>query len=222
MEYTAHSTAPTPVSLTQHAYFNLSADERATIGEHTLHLPGCSAYCPDDGSGDGVPTGELRGVAGTCRDLRSPTRLAHLIALQAADTPLWPHGEQYVVDALRGRDPNAVALRVHERNAQLPVAAVLADPRSGRRLTVLSSEPVMQTYYATLLCATEPAKRGTSRHEPHAAVCLESHRPANAENLSPGALEALGYAGGRIVRPGQPYRQTTVWRFDCISTSDTT
>ena len=74
------------MSLTNHAYFNLSAGLEPTICDHTLQLH-CLAYNPDDGSGDGVPTGERRLVAGTCRDLNSPVQLKDVVDGQAGDSP---------------------------------------------------------------------------------------------------------------------------------------
>ena len=49
----------TPLSLTNHAYWNLSAGEDKTIHSHSLKLFS-DAYAPDDGSGDGVLIGEFR------------------------------------------------------------------------------------------------------------------------------------------------------------------
>ena len=107
--YTASSTAATPLSLTNHAYFNLSAGADATVFDHTLQLA-CDAFAPDDGSGDGLPTGNFVSVEGTLRDLRREgKRLAQVIEDQARLSPHWPHGEEFVVTANRGLDWNAVA-----------------------------------------------------------------------------------------------------------------
>jgi galactose mutarotase-like enzyme len=53
-------TAPTPVNLTQHAYFNLAGHgDRRGILDHTLRLY-CDAYTPVDESG--IPTREVRSL----------------------------------------------------------------------------------------------------------------------------------------------------------------
>jgi aldose 1-epimerase len=64
MEYTATTTATTPVSFTNHAYWNLSAAGGTTVEDHTLQVL-AETYSPDNGSGNGVPTGERRALEGT-------------------------------------------------------------------------------------------------------------------------------------------------------------
>ena len=83
--------------------------------------------------------------------------MGSLIEGQASDTPLWPHGEQMVADAMRGRDPNAVAEEGDGSLAALPLLATLAHPPSGRALRVFSSEPVVQTCVAAAAATCPPA-----------------------------------------------------------------
>jgi aldose 1-epimerase len=208
LRYSATTTRPTPISLTNHAYFNLAGCTSGAVHGHTLQL-NCSGFNPDDGSGDGVPTGEYTPVKGTVRDFAAPTSVAAVIEGQASDTPLWPHGEQFVVDAMQGRDPNEVAAAGEASLYYLPMVGTLAEPKSGRTLSIFSSEPIVQTYYSTLLAGTELGKGG-AQYEKYGAICLESHRPANAENVT-----TDGY-GDRVVRPGTPYKQTTVWKFSTL------
>ena len=128
MSYTATSTATSPVSLTNHAYFNLSAGADDTVCRHTLQLA-CDAFAPDDGSGDGLPTGSFVAVHGTARDLRdSGISLAQIIDDQARLSPLWPHGEEFVVTANRGLDCNAVAAACQQQGALPPLAALSPSP----------------------------------------------------------------------------------------------
>ena len=209
LRYSATTTKATPISLTNHAYFNLASCTSGAVHGHTLQL-NCSGFNPDDGSGDGVPTGEYKPVKGTVRDLAAPTSVGAVIEGQASDTPLWPHGEQYVVDAMQGRNPNEVAASGDSSLFNLPCVGTLAEPTSGRVLSIFSSEPIVQTYYSTLLGGCEVGKGG-SVYEKYGAICLESHRPANAENVK----GAEGY-GNRITRPGTPYQQTTVWKFSLL------
>jgi aldose 1-epimerase len=68
--YTATTDAPTPVNLTTHPYFNL--DGSASIDDHVLTLPGSSTWTVN--RDDGIPTGEVRPVAGTGADYRAGRR----------------------------------------------------------------------------------------------------------------------------------------------------
>jgi aldose 1-epimerase len=67
MEYSAKCVGAdaktTPVSLTNHTYFNLAAGRSPTMMEHTLQLE-CHHYHPGHVSGSGIPTGERAAVAG--------------------------------------------------------------------------------------------------------------------------------------------------------------
>ncbi|GAB3267023.1 aldose epimerase family protein [Nocardioides dilutus] len=74
--YRATTDAPTPVNLTNHAYYNLDDLKYAGSmhGQH-LRLP-ADAYLPVDATG--LPTGEVVDVTGTPYDARSPRRLGDL------------------------------------------------------------------------------------------------------------------------------------------------
>ncbi|HNW04695.1 MAG TPA: aldose epimerase family protein [Oscillospiraceae bacterium] len=63
--YSATANAPTFVSLTNHAYFNLAG--KGTALGHRLRL-GADFYTPADG--EGIPTGEILPVEGTALDFR--------------------------------------------------------------------------------------------------------------------------------------------------------
>jgi len=200
--YTASSTAATPVSLTNHAYFNLSAGADATVFDHTLQLA-CDAFAPDDGSGDGLPTGNFVSVEGTLRDLRrAGKRLAQVIEDQARLSPHWPHGEEFVVTANRGLDCNAVAAACER--ALPPLAAILLHPPSGRCMRLHTSEPALQTYYSTLLSDTGHKMKNGRAYSAHAGICLEAQRHANAEAAS---------APTRLLQKGEIYRQVTTLVF---------
>ena len=66
--YKAVSDKKTPISLTNHAYFNLNGYESETILNHVLKLE-CSAFTPVDAFS--IPTGEIRSVEGTAFDFRA-------------------------------------------------------------------------------------------------------------------------------------------------------
>ncbi len=74
MHYQATTTAPTPIGLTNHAYWNLAgASSGATVEGHVLQLD-ADAFLPVDGTA--IPTGEIADVDNTPMDLRAPTPLS--------------------------------------------------------------------------------------------------------------------------------------------------
>jgi len=64
--YTATATKPTPINLTNHAYFNLDGHARGNIFDHTIELK-CDHYTPVDDTL--IPTGDISRVDGTPYDL---------------------------------------------------------------------------------------------------------------------------------------------------------
>jgi aldose 1-epimerase len=114
-----------------------------------------------------------------------------------------------VFDALQGRDPNIVATEGRACLAALPLLATLAHPATGRVMQVYTSEPAVQTYFATHLDGSQLGKGGVL-YQKHAGLCLETQRSANAENWPKDG--GVG-SSSRVVRPDAPYWQTTVWKF---------
>lgn len=70
--YKASSDKKTPISLTNHAYFNLNGYQSETILDHFLQLD-CSAFTPVDAFS--IPTGEIAGVDGTAFDFRTAKKI---------------------------------------------------------------------------------------------------------------------------------------------------
>ncbi|CAM3689269.1 aldose epimerase family protein [Roseateles saccharophilus] len=71
LRFGARVTAPCPVSLTSHPYFNLDGDA-ASVQEHRLRVA-ATAMLPV--RADMIPTGELAAVQGTAFDLRQARRI---------------------------------------------------------------------------------------------------------------------------------------------------
>jgi aldose 1-epimerase len=195
--YSATTDKATPVNLTNHTYWNLSGERRATVRDHTLRLH-CSHYTPVDDVQ--IPTGEVAPVAGTAFDFTAP-----------GGALLGPHIDKIDGGGEPGLDHNLVADRSQGDQAaeQLPADALLViahleEPTSGRTMTVATTEPGVQVYTGNFLskdAADHP-------HTQHNAICLETQHFPNAINEPAFATTLL--------KPGQTYHHHTVHKFGVV------
>ena len=191
ISFEARADRPTPVSLTQHAYWNLGGPPGEPVLGHELEIA-ADAYLPVDA--EHLPTGELRAVAGTPFDFRRAKPLGR-------DLEASPPGAVHPELALHGGYDHPFVLRGGE--GALRRAARLAEPRSGRVLEIHTTAPCLQLYGGQHL-AEGPGKAGW-RHGPSRGLCLEAQRFPDAPN-QPAFPPA-------ILHPGEVHRQETRYRF---------
>lgn len=149
IRYRATTDAPTPINLTNHAYFNLKDAGATDVLSHLLRLD-ADAYTPVDDTL--IPTGELRPVVGTPFDFRAPKPIG-------AD-----------LDAAGGYDHNFV---LKPDGARLVLAALLDEPTTRRHLEVWTDQPGVQVYSGNFLDGSLVGHGGV-RYAKHASICLET------------------------------------------------
>jgi aldose 1-epimerase len=187
IEFEATTTAPTPVNLANHAYFNLTGDLKRPILDHLLTI-NAGRFTPVNSTL--IPTGELRAVAGTPFDFRTPSAIGSRIG---------DNDEQLRFGG--GYDHNWVLDRTG--SGPLTLAAVLTDPGSGRSIEIRTTQPGLQFYSGNFLNG-KPAGAGTV-FERRTGLCLETQHFPDSPN-QPGFPST-------ILRPGQIYSEKTVMAF---------
>ncbi len=140
----------TPVSLTNHSYFNLAGEGVGTIEDHVLQIF-ADDFVPTDN--DLTLSGRRESVAGQENDLREARRLHDVIPNLHLH-----HGDDYLL-----RPPGADGLSL---------VAQVTDPGSGRRLEVRTNDTNLQFYTGFFLDGTLTGKSGKV-YGPYAGLCLE-------------------------------------------------
>jgi aldose 1-epimerase len=185
IEYTATTTAATPVNLANHAYFNLTGDPGNPVLDHVLTL-NADRFTPVDATL--IPTGELRSVEGTPFDFRTPHKVGERIEA---------HDEQLLLG--HGYDHNWV---LNKPAPGMSLAAVVTDPGTGRSLEVRTTQPGVQFYTGNFMNG-KPVEAGGSVFAHRTGLCLETqHFPDSPNQPS---------FPSTVLRPGQTYSEKTVF-----------
>lgn len=187
LTFEARATKPTPVSLSAHPYFNLSGPEAPDVLDHEATI-NAGAYLPTDAAQ--IPTGELRAVGGTPLDFRSAMRIGARIR---APDPQLLFGKGYDHYFVLDTSPESAPV----------LAARLREPRSGRTLEILTTQPGLQFYTGNNLNGSVAGRGGAYRQS--AGLAFEPQ----------GFPDAVNHPDfpSTILRPGDTYRQSIGYRF---------
>ena len=180
IQYWATTDHETPLSLTNHTYFNLSGFQDDILGHHAQVWAGRHLE-PDFTN---VPVGDVESLDGLAADLR------RTIPLKEAIAQIETGFEHYFL--------------FDKPIGELGQVATFLDPKSGRQLSIATTEPGM-LFYTGYFTSDELQRNEHERYGRFRGFCCETHRYPNGPNI-PGSPAS-------ILRPGETYQSTTNYHF---------
>ena len=187
MDYRVSTDEDTIINLTNHTYFNLDGGGNVLGQKLRIYA---SNYL--EGNNETCPTGKILPVDGTPMDFRTSKPLGRDIR---ADFPALRYGKGY---------DNCWAVDDWRADEEM-TGAELYDPKSGRRLSVRSTQPGVQVYTGNWLAGSPLSKSGRP-YADYDGVAIECQGFPDAPNRPDFPSAEL--------RPGEAYRRTIRFRFD--------
>ena len=185
--YEATTDKKTVLNLTQHSYFNLSADFTKPILDHQITID-ADKLVPI--AATLIPTGKLTDVTNTPFDFRKPKTVGKDI--EAKDEQL-KNGLGY---------DHCWVLNKQDKEDRFAASAY--EPTSGRLLEVYTDQPGIQFYSGNFLDGTLPMRKGGT-YARRTGFCLETQHYPDSPNQKNFPTTELN--------PGENYKTKTTFKF---------
>jgi aldose 1-epimerase len=188
IDYVATTDKDTVVNFTNHSYFNLAGNGSGPVSDQML-LINADRYTPT--GPDQIPTGKIASVAGTPLDFRQMMPIGARLH-SAFQQMVFAHGydHNFVLNS-RSSDKMNFAARGY-------------DPRTGRVIDCLTTEPGLQVYTGNGLNGSVVGSSGTTYRQTEAFTLETQHFPDSPNKPNFPTTE---------LKPGQEFHSTTIYRF---------
>jgi aldose 1-epimerase len=183
IDYAATTDRATPISLTNHSYFNLGGESAGSTGKHMLQIH-ADYWVPADENY--TLSGSVEPLVGMANDFNQSKQVDEPWSRMQLN-----HGDNYMI-------------RRDDKKALVPVARV-EDPATGRVMEVESTEACLQFYNAKFLGAAKVIGKCGRLYLPHDGLCFECHGYPDGVNHP--EVDDI------VIRPPETYSQTTLYRF---------
>lgn len=184
---TAVTDAKTVVNLTNHAYWNLDGHNAGSALDHVMQIA-ADRYLPTDDTL--IPTGEMAPVVGTPMDFTEPKTVGKEIR---EDFPALNYGKGY---------DNCWV--VTDWDGTLREVASLYSSKSGRTLTVSTTQPAAQVYTGNWLAGSPANKNGRSYND-YDGIAIEcQHMPDSPNHTN---------FPSTLLEPGEKLEETIIFAF---------
>lgn len=155
IEYTAETDWATPVALTNHSYFNLTAGKANNALGHIITINADKYLVIDE---EFIPTGELRSVKGTPLNFKTPQTIGSRIEEV--------EGNGY-----------AHTFVLNKKSDKPEWAAKVYSPISGREMEVYTTEPGLLLYSGNFLNGSLTGKKGEVYSQYYGIALETQHFP---------------------------------------------
>ncbi|UMB61753.1 galactose mutarotase [Lutibacter sp. A80] len=181
IEYTATPDQDTPLSLTNHTYFNLDAFSD-TVENHLVQVHTSKKQEIDE---TGAGTGKILSIEGKADDLREGKKIG------TVHKAMGDGFEHFYV--------------FENTNFDLIEVAKISSEKSGRSLTVSSTEPCMLLYTGKYTSDNLKRENG-EQYGKYRGFCCETHRYQNGPNI-PNSPKS-------ITKAGEEFKSSTIFKFE--------